>query len=90
MKRMYEWGIATESGGQPKVSPVGVTDDEPRARTRMLEALGAVPGGVPVTGWVTVLVYVSSQNSYDRFQTPVLIVRDASGGLEWLAGDGHE
>jgi len=43
----------------------------------MLEALGACPTGA-VTGWVTVLSYVSSRNGYDRFQI-LSVVRDASG-----------
>ena len=90
MRRMYEWGIATDSGGRPRLSPVGVTDDGPRARMRMLEALGAVPDGVPVTGWVTVLMYVPAENGYDRFQTPVLVVRAPSGDVQWLAGGGDE
>ena len=90
MRRMFEWGIATDSGGRLRLSPVGVTDDEPRARARMLEALGAVPEGVPVTGWVTVLMYVPARNGYDRFQTPVLVARAPSGEEQWLAGDSNE
>ena len=86
MKRLFEWGIATESGGRKRLSPVGVTDDEPNARTRMLDALGAVPRGVPATGWVTVVEYVPARSGYDRFQTPVLVARDKSGSLEWLVG----
>ena len=86
MKRLYEWGIATESGGRTRLSPVGITDDEPNAQTRMLDALGAVPRGVPATGWVTVMDYVAARNDYDRFQTPVLVRRDQSGGLQWLVG----
>ena len=88
MKRLYEWAIATESGGRTRLSPVGVTDDEPNARTRMLDALGAVPRGVPATGWVTVVEYVPARSGYDRFQTPVRVARDKSGALEWLAGGG--
>ena len=86
MKRLFEWGIATEWGGRTRLSPVGITDDEPNAQTRMLDALGAVPRGVPATGWVTVMDYVAARAGYDRFQTPVLVMRDQSGGLQWLVG----
>jgi len=81
---MYEWGVATDSGGQPRQSPVGVTDGELRARARMLEALGALPDGVPATGWVTVLDFVPSWNTYDRFQTSIVVERDPSGEMQWL------
>ena len=86
MKRLWEWGIATQSGGEPRVSPVGVTDKEPRARERMFEALHAVPAGVPVCGWVTVMGYVPLENGYDRFNSPVHVERDADGTLRWMAG----
>jgi hypothetical protein len=50
----------------------------------MLEALGAVPGGVPATGWVTELDVV--RNGFDRQQTSVLVMRDAFGAMRWLTG----
>jgi hypothetical protein len=54
----------------------------------MLEALGAVPGGVPATGWVTELGMV--RNGFDRQQTSVLVMRDRSGAVRWLAGRASE
>ena len=50
----------------------------------MLEALGAVPGGVPATGWVTELDI--AVNGFDRQQTSVLVMREASGAVVWLTG----
>jgi hypothetical protein len=87
---MYEWGISADRGGQQRLSPVGVTDDEVRARERMLEALGGLPAGVAATGWVTVLDFVLCLNGYDRYQSPVIVLRDSSGALRWRVGGGDE
>jgi hypothetical protein len=54
----------------------------------MLEALGAVPGGVPATGWVTELDV--ARNGFDRHQTSVLVMRDAAGVVRWLTGGAAE
>lgn len=54
----------------------------------MLEALGAVPGGVPATGWVTELDVMRS--GFDRHQTSVLVMRDVSGTVRWLTGGARE
>jgi hypothetical protein len=50
--RLFERGVITESAGQARQSPVGVTDTEARAADRTVEALRAVPvrwiaGGTP-------------------------------------------
>jgi hypothetical protein len=87
VKHVFEWGIAADAGGRPAPSPVGISDDEPRARSRMLEALGGLPAGVAATGWVTILGLAPSQITYIRLDTPVLVVRDGSGALQWLAGN---
>ena len=84
--RLFEWGVATEVGGRPMLSPVGITDAEPKARARMLEALSKVPAGVPARGWVTVVRYVSGLNTYDRYHTPVRAERDPGGGVRMLIG----
>jgi hypothetical protein len=76
---MYEWAVAAGLGEDARVSPVGVTDKETRARARMLEALHAVPDGVPACGWVTVMDFVPLINGYDRYQTPVRAERDPGG-----------
>jgi hypothetical protein len=54
----------------------------------MLQALDAVPGGVPATGWVTELDFI--WDSFDRQQTSVLVMRDPSGTVLWLAGHAEE
>ena len=54
----------------------------------MLEALNAVPGGVPATGWVTELDFI--WDSFDRQQTSVLVMRDPSGTVLWLTGRADE
>jgi hypothetical protein len=84
--RLFEWGIATERGGQRRLSPVGVTDEEPRARARMLEALDAVPAGIPARGWVTVMRYVPGLNIYDRYHTPIRAERKPGGEVRWIIG----
>lgn len=85
---MYEWAVAAGTGEALRVSPVGVTDDETRARARMLEALGAVPDGVPACGWVTVMDYVPLTNGYDRYQTPVHVEGDAGCAIRAVRGSG--
>jgi hypothetical protein len=87
VRRMYEWAVAAGIGERARVSPVGVTDKEPRARARMLEALQAVPDGVPACGWVTVMDYLPLVNGYDRYQTPVQAERDPGGAVRWVAGE---
>jgi hypothetical protein len=84
---MYEWAVAAGMGGEARVSPVGVTDKAARARTRMLEALHAVPDGVFACGWVTVMDFVPLINGYDRYQTPVHAERDQGGAVRWVAGE---
>jgi hypothetical protein len=76
---MYEWAVAAGMDEEARVSPVGVTDKAARARTRMLEALHAVPDGVPACGWVTVMDFVPLINGYDRYHTPVRAERDPGG-----------
>jgi hypothetical protein len=61
-----------------------VTNRALQARALMLEALGAVPGGVPATGWVTELDIAG--HGFDRQQTSVLVMREASGAVVWLTG----
>ena len=88
LRRLYEWGVVADVRGRPRSLPAGVTSHALEARALMLEALGAVPGGVPVTGWVTELDVV--RNGFDRQQTPVLVMRDASGVVRWLTGGADE
>jgi hypothetical protein len=76
---MYEWAVAAGTGAEARVSPVGVTDKETRARAQMLEALHAAPDGIPARGWVTVMNFVSLINGYDRYHTPVRAERDSGG-----------
>jgi len=90
VRRLFEWGVATERGGQRTLSPVGITDAEPLARARMLEALGEVPDGVPARGWVTVVRYVPGLNIYDRYHTPVRAERDPGGAVRMVLGSGDD
>src|ERR1035441_3280302 len=85
---MYEWAVAAGMGEEARVSPVGVTDKAARARTRMLEALHAVPDGVFACGWVTVMDYVPLINGYDRYQTPVHVESDAGCAIRAVRGSG--
>jgi hypothetical protein len=84
LKRLYEWGVATDVEGRPRLLPAGVTNLAAQAQSLMLAALDAVPGGVPATGWVTELDFI--WDSFDRQQTSVLVMRDPSGTMLWLAG----
>ena len=86
LSRLYEWGVATDVRGRPRLLPAGVTSQALQARALMLEALGAVPGGMPATGWVTEVEVI--RNGFDRRQTSVLVMRDASGTVRWLTGEG--
>ncbi len=88
LSRLYEWGVVADVRGRPRLLPAGVTNYALQARALMLEALGAVPGGVPATGWVTELDVV--RNGFDRQQTSVLVMRDASGAVLWLTGCADE
>ncbi len=88
LKRLYEWGVVADVAGRPRPLPAGVTNLAPQARALMLQALDAVPGGVPATGWVTELDVV--RNGFDRQQTSVLVMRDASGAVRWLTGGADE
>lgn len=88
LTRLYEWGVVADVRGRPRKLPAGVTNRALQARALMLEALGAVPGGAPATGWVTELDVV--RNGFDRQQTSVLVMRDASGVVRWLTGGADE
>jgi hypothetical protein len=88
LSRLYEWGVVADVRGRPRSLPAGVSSRALQARALMLEALGAVPGGVPATGWVTELDVV--RDGFDRRQTSVLVMRDASGVVRWLTGCAHE
>ena len=84
LKRLYEWGVVADVEGRPRRLPSGVTNLAPQAQALMLEALDAVPGGLPATGWVTELDFI--WDSFGRQQTSVLVMRDPSGTMLWLAG----
>lgn len=86
---LYEWGVAELSSGHGPRS-VGVTDQEQRATERMLEALTALPPGVPARGWVTVVSYSPSAGPYLRHESPVQASRDAFGAVHWAAIDGDD
>jgi len=83
--RLFEWGVITESAGQARQSPVGVTGTEARAAERMIEALRAVPAGTLARGHVTVLAYRPAWNCYDRLDTPLPSIRDARGKVRRIA-----
>jgi hypothetical protein len=81
---LFEWGIFCPHAAGPGLSPVGVTDSAPRARERMLDALGTVPDGVVACGWVAVLALGDDRLTYDVLATLMRVHRDSHGGL-WLA-----
>ena len=78
---LYDWGVATEVAGWRRVAPVGVTDQEQRARERMVEALNAVPAGTKARGWVMVMSYVPGLCGYHRYEPTVQAERDTSGAV---------
>jgi hypothetical protein len=90
MMRLYDWGVAADARGGRKVAPVGVTDQEQRARDRMLDALGAVPVGVTARGWVIPMAYAPSARNYQRFEMTVRAERDASGAVQVIMGGGSD
>jgi hypothetical protein len=68
---------------------VGVSDAEPQARARMLEALEEVPPGVPARGWVVAMLYLPLLGGYDRYETRIRAERAETGGLHIVAV-GHD
>lgn len=86
MRRLYEWCVATGTGEGHKLSPVGLTDAEPRALSRMVEALEEVPAGVPARGWVTAMLYLPVLSCYDRYETRVRAERSQDGTVHLVAG----
>lgn len=87
--QLYEWCVATGPRDRPTVSPVGLTDAEPRACARMLEALEAVPAGTPARGWVVAMLYVPGLCSYDRYDLRLRAERTGSGTMR-LVACGHD
>jgi hypothetical protein len=85
---LYEWAVATGPGSEARQTPVGVTGQQTIARTRMVDALLAVPHGIAARGWITVMSYVPSRNCYQRFDTPVRAEREPGGALRWVSGAG--
>jgi hypothetical protein len=83
--RLYEWCVATGQLPARRVGPVGLSDAEPRAVSRMLEALRAVPDGTPALGWVTAMLYLPG-GSYDRYETRAEAERSQSGTLHLVIG----
>jgi len=81
---LYEWCVVTGAGGNRKLSPVGVTDAEPRARAQMLEALEAVPLGTPAMGWVVAMLYLPVVYGYERLDTRACAQRAGNGTLHML------
>ena len=86
VRQLFEWCVATGPGNSPRVSPVGVSDAEPQARERMLEALEEVPQGVPARGWVVAMLYLPLLCSYERYEIRVRAERTETGGLHIVAG----
>ncbi len=84
MKRLYEWCVVTGAGGNRRLSPVGVTDAELRARAQMLEALEAVPRGTPAMGWVVAMLYLPVTYGYERLETRACAQRAGNGTLHLL------
>ena len=87
MMCLFEWGVATDVRGGRRVAPVGVTDKELRAQSRMLEALSAVPEGVTARGWVMLMIYAPGASSYQRFDLLVRADRDANRSLANYNGE---
>jgi hypothetical protein len=89
VKQLYEWCVATGPRDRPTVSPVGLTDAEPRACARMVEALEAVPAGTPARGWVTAMLYLPVLGSYDRYELRLSAERAGNGTVRLMPG-GHD
>ena len=86
MKQLFEWCVATGPRDRPTVSPVGLTDAEPRACARMVEALEAVPAGTPARGWVTAMLYLPVLGSYDRYELRLSAERAGNGTVRLMLG----
>jgi len=78
--------VATGPRDRPTVSPVGLTDAEPRACERMVEALEAVPVGTPARGWVTAMLYLPGLGSYDRYELRLCAERAGNGTVRLVPG----
>jgi hypothetical protein len=85
--RLYDWGVASDVTGG-RVAPVGVSDQQERARERMVQALRAVPAGITARGWVTAMSYAPSTSGYQRYGLVVRAERDTSGAVKLLPVDG--
>ena len=83
---LYEWEVATGPEQEARRSPVGVASQQTIARTRMVDALLAVPRGVAARGWITVMGYVPAHNGYQRLYTPARAEREPGGTLRWISG----
>jgi hypothetical protein len=84
--QLFEWGIASNTSGQPGLHVVGITGSAPGAQARMLTALDAVPAGVLSRGWVTRLALGTDRLTYDRLDSFVRVSRDGKGVVRWLPG----
>jgi hypothetical protein len=52
----------------------------------MLEALKAVPAGVPARGWVVAMLYLPLLCRYDRYETRVCAERTEAGAVLIVVG----
>jgi hypothetical protein len=52
----------------------------------MLEALEAVPPGIPARGWVVAMLYLPLLCCYDRYETRVCAERTEAGAVQIVAG----
>jgi DNA-binding XRE family transcriptional regulator len=87
--QLFEWSVVSKAASRSAPQAVGVTDAAHSARTRMLEALAAVPAGLLAKGWVTAVALGADRLTYDRLDTIARVTRDKDGTMRWQLGD-HE
>ncbi len=85
MKQLYEWCVATGPGDRLTVHGL-INDAEPRACAKMVEALEAVPLGIPARGWVTAMLYLPGLGSYDRYSLRLCAERAGNGTVRLMPG----
>jgi hypothetical protein len=91
MTLLYEWAVARVIEGQSHVSPVGVTDNEYRARRHLLEAFASVPHGLVVQGSVTAVMLARHEyeSRYERLETCITAIRDVQGVVHFVVEGAH-
>jgi DNA-binding XRE family transcriptional regulator len=85
--QLFEWSVVSKASGRSGPRTVGVTDATHRARTRVLEALAAVPAGYLAKGWITAVALGGDRLTYDRLEIVAYVIRNKDAKLWWQLGE---